>query len=56
LKLDKNTLELAVEGTNAVQFDLGVSNVADALYQSEALVDKIGNLTCDKCGYRSTCP
>jgi hypothetical protein len=50
------TLELDVEGADAVQFDIGVSNVADALYQSQVIVDKTGDLTCDKCGDCSTCP
>jgi hypothetical protein len=50
------TLSLDVTGAHTVDFDIAVSNVADALYQSEVIVDKIGELQCEKCGDCTTCP
>lgn len=37
----------------SVQFDIGVSNVGDAAFQSEVIVDKAGDLDCEECG---NCP
>ena len=40
----------------SVQFDIGVSNVADSALDSQVIVDKAGDLTCDQCGDCSACP
>ena len=50
------TLTLDVVNAKSVQFDVGVSNVVDNLYQSQVIIDKVGDLTCDGCGDCSTCP
>ncbi|CZS93101.1 hypothetical protein WAI453_000836 [Rhynchosporium graminicola] len=42
--------------TEWVQFDVGVSNVADAALDSQIIVAKLGDLTCDQCGSCETCP
>jgi hypothetical protein len=42
--------------TQSVDYDVGVSNVADALLQSQVIVDKVGDSTCDQCGDCATCP
>jgi hypothetical protein len=42
--------------TQWVEFDVSVSNVADSLYDSQIIVDKLGDLTCDTCGDCSLCP
>ncbi|KAK3370631.1 hypothetical protein B0H63DRAFT_454787 [Podospora didyma] len=42
--------------TDWVEFNVGVSNVADSLLDSQIIVDKIGDLTCDQCGSCETCP
>ena len=39
-----------------VEFDVGVANVGDALYDSQVIVSKLGDLTCDQCGSCDTCP
>jgi len=44
------------ESTEWVDFNIGVSNVADNLLDSQVIVDKIGDLTCDQCGSCETCP
>ena len=49
------TLSVA-SNTKSVQFDIGVSNVADNLLDSQIIVDKAGDLTCDQCGDCSQCP
>lgn len=51
------TLQMGVHPkTEWVQFDVGVSNVADSLYDSSVVVAKLGDLTCDTCGSCETCP
>jgi hypothetical protein len=51
------TLVLPVpSNTKSVQYNVGVSNVADNLLDSEIIVDKVGDLQCDNCGDCSTCP
>jgi hypothetical protein len=50
------TLELDTAGTSSVEFDVGVSNVVDNLYQSQIIIDKIGFQPCDGCGDCVTCP
>ncbi|KAK4441949.1 hypothetical protein QBC34DRAFT_314123 [Podospora aff. communis PSN243] len=42
--------------TEWVNFDVGVSNVADNRYQSQVIVSKVGDLTCEECGSCETCP
>ena len=42
--------------TDWVEFNVGVSNVADNKLDSQIIVDKIGDLTCDQCGSCDTCP
>ncbi|KAL2120821.1 hypothetical protein VTJ04DRAFT_4848 [Mycothermus thermophilus] len=44
------------EVTEWVNFNVGVSNVADNKYGSAVIVDKIGDLKCDECGSCETCP
>lgn len=51
------TLALSVPAkTEYVEYNIGVSNVADSLLQSEVVVDKVADLTCDQCGDCSSCP
>lgn len=51
------TLNMPVDtDTKWVEFDVGVSNVADNLLDSQVIVDKLGDLTCDQCGSCDTCP
>ncbi|KAF3940805.1 hypothetical protein ABW19_dt0201234 [Dactylella cylindrospora] len=51
------TLKLDIQPeAQTVQFDIGVSNVADAELQSAVVVDKIENDGCDKCDDCETCP
>lgn len=51
------TLRLSVPAnTKSVAYDIGVSNVADSLYDSSVVVDKVGDLQCDKCGDCASCP
>ena len=51
------TLSLQVPAnTKSVEYDIGVSNVADNLLDSSIVVDKVGDLQCDQCGDCSTCP
>jgi hypothetical protein len=45
-----------VTNTEWVEFDVSVANVADNLYDSQIIVDKLGDLTCQTCGDCSTCP
>lgn len=40
----------------SAQFDIGVSNVADSLLNSQIIVDKAGDLTCDQRGDCNACP
>ncbi|KAF1990724.1 hypothetical protein K402DRAFT_202489 [Aulographum hederae CBS 113979] len=42
-------------GTEYVSYDIGISNVADAKYQSQLIVDKVGDDACDKCGPNNNC-
>ncbi|KAJ6790412.1 hypothetical protein PWT90_07655 [Aphanocladium album] len=50
-------LQLPVhEDTTWVEFDIGVANVADALFDSSIEVESIGDLKCDQCGSCETCP
>lgn len=44
------------EKTEWVNFNIGVSNVADNILDSQVIVDKVGDLTCDQCGSCETCP
>ncbi|KAK2032009.1 hypothetical protein LX32DRAFT_726218 [Colletotrichum zoysiae] len=54
---DWYTLSLPVPSdTESVRYDVGVSNVADALYDSQVIVEKVGDLQCEKCGDCNTCP
>ena len=54
---DWYTLQLPTAiATQWVNYDIGVSNVVDNLYDSQIIVDKIGDLTCQTCGDCSTCP
>ena len=51
------TLTLKVPAdTKSVEYDIGVSNVADNLLDSSIVVDKVGDLQCDKCGDCESCP
>ena len=50
------TLQLSIPKAKSVQFDIAVSNVADNLLDSEVVIDKAGDLTCDECGDCSKCP
>jgi hypothetical protein len=51
------TLSLSVpENTKTVSFDVGVSNVVDDLYDSEVIVDQVGDQDCQNCGDCTTCP
>ncbi|KAJ3495426.1 hypothetical protein NLG97_g3409 [Lecanicillium saksenae] len=50
-------LQLPVhEDTTWVEFDIGVANVADGLFDSAIEVESIGDLKCDQCGSCETCP
>lgn len=50
------TLQLNVASTAAItHFDVAVSNVVDNLYDSEVVIDHVGDLTCDSCGDCSVC-
>jgi hypothetical protein len=42
--------------TSWVEFDVGVSNVVDNLFDSQIIVDKLGDLTCETCGDCTSCP
>lgn len=44
------------DNTQWVEFDVGVSNVVDNLYDSQIIVDKLGDLTCETCGDCTACP
>ncbi|KAK5996059.1 hypothetical protein PT974_04486 [Cladobotryum mycophilum] len=51
------TLQVGVDqGTQWVQFDVGVANVGDSAYDSQVVVAAIGDLTCDQCGDCTKCP
>nr|XP_036587285.1 uncharacterized protein CTRU02_03058 [Colletotrichum truncatum]KAF6798016.1 hypothetical protein CTRU02_03058 [Colletotrichum truncatum] len=51
------TLSLPVpSNTDSVRYDVGVSNVADNLLDSQVVVEKVGDLQCENCGDCSTCP
>ncbi|KAL9039043.1 MAG: hypothetical protein Q9214_005036, partial [Letrouitia sp. 1 TL-2023] len=51
------TLSLEVPAnTKSVDYNVGVSNVADNLYDSSVVVAKVGDLQCDQCGDCSSCP
>ncbi|MCJ1251268.1 hypothetical protein MMC30_008499 [Trapelia coarctata] len=50
------TLQLQIPKAKAIQFDVAVSNVADALLDSQVVVDQAGDLTCDQCGDCTQCP
>jgi hypothetical protein len=51
------TLTLSVPAnTKSVHYDIGVSNVADNLYDSSVIVDKVGDLQCEQCGDCASCP
>ncbi|KAF2478358.1 uncharacterized protein BDR25DRAFT_251125 [Lindgomyces ingoldianus] len=51
------TLSLQVPtNTKSVSYDIGVSNVADNLYDSSLVVEKVGDADCDKCGDCESCP
>jgi hypothetical protein len=51
------TLTLPVPtNTKSVRYDVGVSNVGDNFYDSEVIIDKVGDLQCDKCGDCASCP
>ena len=42
------TLTLEVPGdTKSVEYNIGVSNIADNLFDSEVIADKVGDLQCD---------
>jgi hypothetical protein len=41
--------------TQMVAFDIGVSNVGDNLFDSQIIVDKLGDLTCETCGDNPLC-
>ncbi|EPS35489.1 hypothetical protein H072_11086 [Dactylellina haptotyla CBS 200.50] len=51
------TLKLDIR-TNAktVQFDIGVSNVADSALQSQVVIDKIDDTACELCDDCTACP
>lgn len=50
------TLQMAVDpATSWVQFDVGVQNVVDNLYQSQIVVGALGDLKCEECGSCETC-
>jgi hypothetical protein len=54
---DWYTLTMQVPtNTKSVDYVVGVSNVVDNLYDSEVVVDKVGDLQCDQCGDCTTCP
>jgi hypothetical protein len=54
---DWYTLQLPTSlATQWINYDIGVSNVVDNLFDSQIIVDKIGDLTCQTCGDCSTCP
>jgi hypothetical protein len=40
----------------SVQFDVGVANVGDGLFDSQVIVAALGDLTCEECGSCETCP
>jgi hypothetical protein len=46
----------ASTNTKWVEFDVGVSNVVDNLYDSQIIVAALGDLTCQTCGDCSLCP
>jgi hypothetical protein len=51
------TLSLQVPiNTKSVEFNIGVSNVADNLFDSEVVVDQAGEYQCDQCGDCTSCP
>jgi hypothetical protein len=51
------TLELDVPAnTKSIMYDIGVSNVADNLYDSSLVVEKVGENKCDKCDSCEACP
>lgn len=51
------TLTLDVPAnTKSVMYDIGVSNVADNLYDSSLVVEKVGENKCDKCDSCEACP
>src|SRR5438046_10723614 len=41
--------------TKTVEYNVGVSNVADNLLDSSVIVDKAGDLQCDGCGDCTSC-
>ena len=50
------TLTLKVPAdTKSVEYDIGVSNVADSLLDSSIVVEQVGDLQCDKCGDCASC-
>ncbi|KAK4220956.1 hypothetical protein QBC38DRAFT_493060 [Podospora fimiseda] len=51
------TLQLDTEeGVDWVNFNIGVSNVFDSAYDSQVIVEKVGDLTCEQCGNCELCP
>ena len=42
--------------TEWVEFNVGVANVADGAYDSQVIVDQIGDLECEECGDCTKCP
>ncbi|KAH0565383.1 hypothetical protein GP486_001217 [Trichoglossum hirsutum] len=51
------TLTLGVPAnTKSVEYNIGVSNVADNLLDSSVIVDKVGDLQCEQCGDCTSCP
>jgi hypothetical protein len=43
------SLTMDIAGASTVEFDVAVSNVADALLQSQVIVNEYGDLTCNIC-------
>lgn len=51
------TLTLDVPAnTKSIAYDIGVANVADNLYDSSLVVEKVGEDKCDKCDSCEACP
>lgn len=45
----------AAPKTQWVEFDVSVSNLVDNIFDSQTIIDKLGDLTCDTCGDCSLC-
>jgi hypothetical protein len=51
------TLTLDVPAnTKSIMYDIGISNVADNLYDSSLVVEKVGENKCDQCDSCEACP